>query len=163
MVIHVSEIVSQGREQGRKHVGWKKRKEEGDISGKYMKARHPGPRGWESMGVGWWRKGTSWGKETHSCGTQRGSPWRSFNERKEVAKGTASEPCIQGGCIQRCHKPVIGAPGGEGRGNEEEKGLNRQWWKSMAIVTRYLGMGNPKCLEIKQHNCISFLSLVKLS
>ena len=53
---------------------------------------------------GWWRKGTKWGKETHSCGTQRGSPWRSSRpERKEVEKGQPQSPISREGSSQRCH------------------------------------------------------------
>ena len=87
------------------------------------KARRPdiqGPGVEKVWGLGAWRKETKWGKETHSCGTQRGSPWRSSRpERKEVEKGTASEPCIQEG--QYPAVTPVTAPEGEGSGNEQKK------------------------------------------
>ena len=100
MVIQVNERDCQPRQRTRKKARRLKKRREWRWHGVW---KHEGQTSWAlglrkyGGGVGW-RKETKWGKETHSCGTQRGSPWRSSRpERKEVEKGTASEPCIQEG------------------------------------------------------------------
>lgn len=88
------------------------------------KARHPGPRGLESMGVGGGgERGPSGAKRLTLVGHRGDHPGDHPAQReKRWRKGQPQSPISREGSIQRCHNPVIGAPGGEGRGNEEKKG-----------------------------------------
>lgn len=72
------------------------------MESKGMKARHPRAQGLRKHGVGVVEKGTSWGKRLTLVGHRGAALGDHSGQRKEVAKGTASEPCIPGRLYQRC-------------------------------------------------------------